>query len=234
MKLSIKRRFGFVQVRGGRVVTVTHDHQIPIGTESSIEDKRYARKWSGEKWVTAKIGDLAIEIFAVKTDKLLGYSYLSGNAIRLNLYRNDVEHWFEAAKVYRVKTEPLEQQEMTPEQFVAGMMRCKYADARVVVFHMFVKTKDDLMTACEVFKHSYGYAPFDVSDEQEYSAPTNLLAHIESRKPEHHALMHFQPPKDSQEYAATGFQIELVHGSPACEPFDPWNEENAPQSAVAP
>ena len=146
MKLSVQKRWGFVHVRGGRVLTVSHDHQVSASTyDEHLDDLISVPATSSElgarpptkrtfdaKWTTAKIGDVVIEIIAQKTGKLLGYGYLCGKAINTIKYVNDGERdrvaaWFEPGKGLRF-TIPLE---LELEPFIASVMAIKYSGADV-------------------------------------------------------------------------------------------------------
>jgi hypothetical protein len=222
VKLSIAPRFGHIHVRGGRLLKVAHDHQVPCTTENLAEPEEFKRRGS-DKWVTAKIGDFAIELVAVKTGKVIGYSYLAGDAIRLHLYRAGApEHWFTPAQIQRADTTWLAAQ-ATPDVsvLVGGMMGAKYGTADIVVFEILVD-EPDLSAAANVFPKAYCYEPADPCPNEAHIIG-RIVTRAGLRGPM--TLLHFQPPRHKNEHAIGGFQNTLlIDGTPGIEVFDPWKQ----------
>ncbi len=67
MILSTTPGLGKTHVRGGRVMRVLHDHVVAADDESPV---------------TARMGDLVIEVIDQRRDRVIAHSYLSGAAIR--------------------------------------------------------------------------------------------------------------------------------------------------------
>jgi len=232
MKLSLKKKFGMIHVRGGRLLRVAHDHQVPTTTQTMAEPERYQCTWQGEKWVTARVGDIAVEIIAVKTGTIIGYSYLAGDAIRLNLYRSNAPaHWFCASKGLRADTNSMIDSDSDPHTFVAGVLDCKYGAADVVVFDVIVDDgQENLRAVGEAFTHAYSYEPEDDTVTMP-AEPSHLIGRIRGKTGGVCLLLHFQPPRHKSEHAITGFQNALLLDATDLETFDPWKKPTPISSA---
>lgn len=229
MKLSVKRRWGFVHVRGGRVLTVAHDHQISASTydakvdevvyvpESSLRHgvKPHQKRDFDAKWTTAKVGDLAVEIVAQKTARLLGYAYLCGEAINTIRYLNDGERdrvaaWFTPGIGLRF-TIPLDLQ---LEEFIAAVMVIKYGGAAVACSRVEVSSDGYLEAALNGLVSAYAH-------EVEGMVPTtHMLVTAAVRKEKKLGTVHCQPPKHAQPYAAQPFLHELLLSSTDLAPHE--------------
>src|SRR5574341_1954907 len=106
MKLSLSKKLGWTQVRGGRILRVAKAHAVPtVGwsafsenyDEDLLKRKKPAQRFKDEKWVYANEGDLVVEVLYAKTEALAGHSYLSGPAIQLNRYTPAEDGWFREA-----------------------------------------------------------------------------------------------------------------------------------------
>lgn len=224
MKLSVKKRWGFVHVRGGRVLTVIHDHQIPASTYDttvddvlSVTDAALAlgatpirKRVFDAKWTTARIGDLAVEIVARKTDNMVGYAYYCGEAINQIRYvsggeRERVAAWFGAAKGLRFSI-PLD---VSPEQLVGGVMGLKYSGADLAAARIDLSSHEEMEAALNCLLAAYGYQNTDGM-----TPTTHMLVTSSVRKVKVMATVHCQPPKHGQQYAAQPFLHELLLSSP--------------------
>lgn len=226
MKLSLKRKLGFVHVKASRLLMVAHDHQVTTGTENAL-DPADRRADDGTKWVTARIGDLAIEMVAVQTGNVIGYSYIAGDAIRLNLYRAAAPaHWFTDAKAVRWDMTWLEQDlersrrgqphQVGVEDLIAGAMKLKYCGADVVVLNLTCDAEDG-KNAAGVLQGAFSYVADGSADND-----AHLLGLIEEKKTETIVAIHSQPARHSSNQCANAFQVALLCGMemPA---IDPWS-----------
>ena len=103
MKLSPSKKFGFTHVKAARVLRVAQDHSL--STYGYDPDADYnlvggghdpmPNRFQGREWVFCKKGDLVIEVVKVKKRKLVGYSYLTGEAIHLMNYKAKPEYFEE-------------------------------------------------------------------------------------------------------------------------------------------
>lgn len=222
MKLSLQPMLGAVQVRGGRLLEVAHDHRVSTGTANMMapakDDKgRPAAKPFNSKWVNAKVGDLAMELVVVKTGRVLGVTYLSGDALQLNLYSNDLPpFWFTEAIGWSVFRPPFPAAtEGHESRMLRAVERCKRSQARLVAFVLEVATDkpEELYRAHEWFWHAFA----QLSDrEAEHTQIAHVMGFFQTKKKHKGpvALFHSQPPRDVDKYCASGFQIDLVNTSP--------------------
>jgi hypothetical protein len=218
VKLSVKKRFGWTQVRGGRLLRVAKDHAVStMGLSESVQNPQRPR-FQGEKWVRARPGDLVIEILYVKTDKLAGHSYLSGPAAQLNRYlstplpgpsTDDISSWFEAttATGRLVEIPHIDDGEDVPA-FLSRVLRvlvdAKYSAVDINVFDYVVGFDEDAANAARLFKDMWnGFHAVDGRESQ-----SHFLGAIRGKKAV--ASVHFSPPVAASAFAATPFQMALV------------------------
>lgn len=243
MKLSVKKRWGFVHVRGGRVLVVAHDHQISSSTyDGTVDDvvrvpdqsarlgaMPHKKRTFDAKWTTAKIGDLAVEIFAQKTGKLLGYAYLCGEAINTVRYvlEGELERvaaWFTPGRGLRFAI-PLE---LELEQFIAAVMVIKYGGADVACSRFEVSSDAHMEAALNGLLAAYAY-------EAEGMVPTtHMLVTSAVRKAKKMGTVHCQPPKHGQPYAAQPFLHELLLSSTELVPHEFKSDQEFAASLTAP
>lgn len=227
MNLTLVRKLGMVHVRAGQLLAVAHDHQVPTNGQSTAEPEEYRRRFGGEKWVTAHIGDLAVEIVAVGNGKVIGHSYIAGDAIQLNRYQPAPAHFFVPARVLRADLSRLSSS-MTFEQVMGAFVAMKYAAAPVCVFDLVVDGRPDVETAMNVISKAYQYVPSHQTDEDAMSDPT--IAHVigaVSIKGDKKGLglLHLQPPRHASDWACSGFQNQLL-GTGQWDLFDPFAIEH--------
>jgi len=233
MKLSVRKRWGFVHVRGGRVLTVSHDHQVSTSTfdrrvdeaiaptpESSLRlgAKPNQKRTFDAKWVTAKVGDLAVEILAQKTGKLLGYTYLCGDAINVIRYVSEQEpgrvaSWFTPGRGLRFSI-PLE---LELEQFITSVMGIKYSGADVACARLETSDEGHMEAALNGLLAAYAYEADGIE------ATTHMMVSVVVRKQKGLGTVHCQPKKHAQDFAAQPFLHALLLSSPALtdHPFLP-------------
>lgn len=99
---------GAVHVRAGKLVKVVLEHEVslegldraqPAAVGAEAEPPQFV---PGQKVTTAKVDDLAIEIVSVKTQRVIGHSYLNGGAVRVNRYGPAMVDWFADASMARL------------------------------------------------------------------------------------------------------------------------------------
>lgn len=238
MKLSVTNKLGFLRVRGGRILRVAHDHQIPTTTYNVSVDRARASQPGnieglmpfkprdvGEKWATAKVGDVAVEIIAYKTQKLIGHAYLTGPALNLIRYASATPappHFFELGLGIRVDPTP-PAQDFPPAKFVAAMMVVKYVSkADVAVATILVPNQETAMSCARGLAQAYSYSPHSMTDDSPAGpeATAHFMATIKLTKGKAMTTIHLQPPKDAGEYAAQPFFHELVQSSVDLVDFD--------------
>lgn len=226
MKLSLERKLGHIHVRCGRVLRVAHAHQVPTKTANVNDPKEQTTRASA--WETADVGDLAFELVAVKTDKVIGYSYLSGPAIRLHLYRETAPpHWFSEAIVRKVESDEHIWRALrapTVDAFIEGVIAIKFAPCDLVVFSLTCENADAIRDAMDVWKKAYGYVPENMTDEEaDRKGRPHLIAVVDTIKKKRGpmAVLHFEPPGCTSEAGCGGFQAPLVCAGP-WPTFDPW------------
>jgi hypothetical protein len=219
MKLSIKPRFGFVCVQGGRILVVTHEHQVPTsgydasadhatleGPRLAPEQPEFRSRTFDAKWISAAIGDVAVEVLSVKTGKVLGYAYLSGPAINVIRYVSDLDRetvhgWFAEGKGIRFS--PPSDREV--ELLIHAMMAIKYGDAHVAFCQVKVPT-DQLVS--EVLTAIGRASSYEAPDREWH---THIM--VKAIGPKQVGTIHHQPPQHAQAYAAQPFFHDLVHSS---------------------
>lgn len=228
MNLSLDRKWGMLRVRAGRLLAVAHPHQVTTSTLSHADPEvSHRRKFAAdEKWVTTNVGDLALEILAVKTGKVIGYSYLCGPATQLHLYSAGAPaHWFAPARAIRGDLSELPVRMADPPKVIAGFMKLKYQSAaQLVVVELVVPTKEAVHEALEFLKGVIVYMPTSMTDD---AAKTDLTAaHVIARvgvagKKTPVGLLHYQPPRHAAGHSSSGFQQAMAIEGP-WEVVNPW------------
>lgn len=224
MKLSLDKKLGFVQVKGQRLVEVTHEHLVPTTTANEL-DPHEPRRPKGVKAVTAKPGDYAVEMVAVKTGKVVGYSYISGEPIRLNGYSDTSAPFFKDAVMKRLELECdafLEHVLLKQDgaRLLAGLLRAKYlAGAALITFKTFGNNKESADRAWEAIGECLLYVP---ADDDVKDDPAHFVGIIEY-PPRSQLCCHSQPPRHAGKHPCSGFQIEMLVRMEA-PVFDPWSE----------
>ncbi len=205
MKLSLRKRLGYVHVRGGRFLRVIHAHRVPTTTRTVNRHESGLRTFKGTG-VEAHPGDLAVEIVAYKSGNVIGYSYLSGDALQLNCYTANAKH-FEPIASHRIDfsmpTSPDDADDVI-KRFVGGLMNAKYGDTPVC--GMEVVAPQDAPEVAKAIINYWQYEPVEDHDPP----TTHMFALVRSSNKKATVTMHLQPPKDANDYAATGFQTALV------------------------
>jgi len=230
MKMSIKRRFGMVQVAGGRILRVTRDHQVSVkGYDSRIDDIdrllpsvpgapamcAFKRRTFEQGWETAVVGDLAIEVLNKKTSHVMAYAYLSGRAISIFRHvcdddRELVASWFDAGTGLRFEVAP----SIEPSTFTAAMIGLKYGGADIAACELRVADVHEAQYACAAFANAYSYG----SDELE--ATTDVLIRCRLDRGKEDISAHFQATRRAQDYALQPFVGDLVLSSEHLAPVD--------------
>jgi len=206
MKLSLRKRFGWVHVRGGRLLRVIHAH--PVETNSQTLNAVERRRPFRGKSVTAEPGDLAIEIVAVKTGKVLGYSYFAGAALQLNSYDVRPDRFEEIRSHVLTIPDPGPEHKTDRdlgEARLRAFINAKYSPDSVCAFDY--TTKFPVHSVAKTMSQYWSYIP---EDENAPESQTHLLGIVRAAKGKEVVILHFQPPMHADDYAATGFQTELV------------------------
>jgi hypothetical protein len=208
VKLSVRKRMGWVHVRGGRILRVAKEHAVRASGRSTLEGGKAPA--GDEQWVYTKEGDLAVEVIAVKTGKVLGHSYLSGPAIQLNGYTPFDDDWF-GEEVKSTFVDIPHPRGAFGDEFikkvVGVLMDVKYSEEYGVgAFHYECDPGEDPRDVGQGIMQMWGY-----HDDREPTAHLfGLVTPAKGKK--NVVVMHFQPPRDAADFAATGFQTELVLG----------------------
>lgn len=228
MKLSTVKKFGYIHVHGGRLFRVVHEHAVD--TKGFCQIIREVNEKTGAvvnrsidlaPTVTARAGDLAIEIVQHKTGKTLGYSYLSGPAIQLNTYQVRPDR-YEMASIAPARLRPPTEEEMETEesfQSYAHYFRTQCVgmktDLEVDVFAMeaHFTDADSGQNLADSLVDAYRLVPKDMPQGDEDKLRSHLVASIHAGKGKRakHYHLHFQPPKDKSDSAITPFQAQLCH-----------------------
>lgn len=203
-----------VHVRGGQVLRVTHDHQASTkGYDERPDDALGKSRAFDAGWVTASTGDLAVEVVAAKTARVLGYAYLSGPAINVVRYVSDADRdlvtgWFTPARGIRATSPP---QDMSVSDFGAWMREMKYADADVVAA-IFGCPKGSTAEMMRALARVYGLAP--ALDDRGRPPTADLVARVQGDGDREFGVVHFQAPGRSQDHACQPFPCDLLLSSP--------------------
>lgn len=248
MKLSAVPLFGHTHVRATRLVKVLHPHDVSTrgaavdalqdaeAVEGAAPIARTAPQ-AGKDVVKAKVGDLAIELEEVSTRTVIGYSYLTGEAITCVSYDLGA-HRYEDALIkrlteieaclaqFRAQGETKEIDESTAVSFITRIIAlCQEArwselDVAVLEFVAGDSYKEVAQRLMEAWAH---YEPNDLTGlpaKQDrtchligtvWRRPPKMPGRLSFRKKmEHHCTIHLQPPKHANDHAATPFQHRLL------------------------
>jgi hypothetical protein len=212
VKLSLKKKLGWVHVRGGELVRVVQAHAVQTNT-SNINQTEHNRPADDTKWVYCEAGDLALEIINVKTGVMIAHSYLSGPAIQLARYTPPQVGWFGPATLLGTATlpEPTEQDhgDAFIERFVGAMMGLKYGGIDIVAYRGRAHDLEHAHGQMDAMIRAWKYVPAaDVPDKP--VCTTHLIGIIEQCKKKGGTLVHFQPPHHASDIPASIFQAGLV------------------------
>jgi hypothetical protein len=218
MRLSLRKRIGWTQVRGGRVMRVAATHGVATNTLSELVRDEIVNGTRKPRWpdgepmaVFAQPGDLALEILH-KNGAALGYTYLSGDAIQLNCY-DAMSDWFTPATGRRFAIPEPPKDNGDGEAFVLNlletMMGVKYSDVDLAVFEYTCDRKEPPAEVAQALAGIYDCAPVDNPMLPE-NRRTHVLGHIHAHRRKGGVDLHFQPPREASDFCATPFQIELA------------------------
>lgn len=231
MRMSIKRRLGMVQVAGGRILRVNHDHLVSTKGYDARPDSLermpppadpempglapFKPRALDHGWETALVGDLAIEVIGVKAGRVLGYAYLSGRPISIIRHvcdhdREQVAGWFDEGRGVRFEVEP----EIKPAALVEGMMALKYGGADIAACRLRVANAEEAQYAGAAFATAYSYGREDLE------ATTDVICGFDLARGKEACMMHFQTVKRAQDYAVQPFVVDLVLSSTHLVPVD--------------
>jgi hypothetical protein len=208
MKLSLRKHFGFIHCTGGAIVRVASEHAV-TGASIALNDEHARIK--PPKWVFAKEGDLAVEIVAVKTGKVLGHCYLTGPAVQLHRYTEPQGDWFKPAtgKMFPIPL-PYElhgkDEKERFDEMMAHISDLKYANVDVAAFEVQVKGKGEAKDASE----SISYMLRLEKDGDDRKMTAHILGLVAEPRGKPSITLHFQPEGDVDECGASGFGVSLV------------------------
>ena len=223
MKLSTVKKFGYIHVRGGKLLRVVHEH--PVDTKGFCIVAREQKQGfepvrNPPPQVMARAGDLAIEIVTRRAGTVLGYSYLSGDAIQINSYQVRPDRYAAAVLTLAHLTPPTAEEAASEtgfETFIEGMRRSCVemklsTDVDVWVFDGKCDDKASGANIADTIQTFWRLVPKDMTDDEVTKrARAHFLGSVHAGKGRGsaHYFMHFQPPCDASDYAATPFQAAL-------------------------
>lgn len=249
MKLATTtKRFGWTHVRGGRVVRVIKPHSVPTSTldvqsieEVTSRDAHPRAQAFHKPYVLSAIGDLAIEILYVKTDKLLGYAYLSGDAVNLMRYDAAKITDYEIVTAYHLDLSKIVTL-ATPEAFAAVIIQIAESRAHVAFGKVSLQLADEDVTAdmgvfMNVLFKCWRMVPVQLSDDEAAvylkRRITHLLLDLEHvpvhsngkrAKAKPYGTLHYQPKRDLHEFGLQPFVQQLVSTSVRLTALDPFSQ----------
>lgn len=243
MKLSLERAWGpgAIWVRGGRILDVAHDHQVPTNTLSYADHAQGfegVAKHGDAKWMTAVAGNLAIEIVAAKTDKVLGHAYLTGPAVQLHRYHDQPcpAHWFKEVVGWLLSGQMPEASDPQEEKArIDGLLRGKFSPARLAAFEFVLGTEQSVDNCMQWLEKVMRLIPNHISDEDAAKAVCNVIGSVRTKNKKKRAgTLHVQPKFEAADVGCAPFHIGLVLSSPHliavdvfAEPFTaPMQKEN--------
>lgn len=238
VKLSVDRVFGMRQVRGAQLLRVLHPHQVDA-KGAAIGEAQASPATS----FRAVQGDLAVELVDVQTGHLVGYSYLTGQALQAVSYEcaghryepavlergTAIERAMEAIiAAYTRGVSPADPQVPTLlGDLVAAVLAAKHGPGDVVYVDVVVGRH--AQGAGEAIVDAWAnYHPDDPTGMPAPEARTvNLIATLRE-KPRRPAsilrrggrvvMLHLQPPRHATKLAATPFQGAVLRGMLEREP----------------
>lgn len=214
MKMSVSRRLGFVHVRGGHVKTVAQAHEVETNSYNRAPDKSRGRKSPrafNATTMTAQVGDLALEIIAVGTERLLGFGYLSGDAINLCRYvhdadRDQVSSWMTDGSGLRFT---LPDPTTYPEQARAMLQTVRSGGADIAVSQYEVGGPLDIQDVSQAIAQI-----FKTPHPDEATPTTDVLITVTHKRQQPLVCLHCQIPRRTQEEASQPFFHALLYSSP--------------------
>lgn len=231
MKLSVEKKWGYIHVRGGRLVEVVHEH--PVASKGQcVVAKRMKEEFEPPRslppTVMARAGDLAIEIVTQRGGHLLGYSFLTGAAIQINSYDKRADRFTDAVLRSAPLRPPPDEEATIPssppsDDYLAGLAKLMAAmkydpDVDVYAFHAICSGRENAEGLATFLQQVRQLVPSDMTDEENESGASQrshflgLVRGGQSKKAPCYFL-HFQPKKHASDFAATMFQHALCISS---------------------
>lgn len=221
MRMSVSRQLGYVQVRGGHVKIVSQAHEVSTASYNRGPDEARGRvipRAFHATTMTAHVGDLALEIIAVGTERLLGFGYLSGDAINLYRYvhdadRDQVSGWMANGSGLRFT---LPDPTAAPEQAREILQRVRSGGTDVAVARYEVGGPLDVQGAARALARI-----FETSHPTAAVPTTDVLITVAHKRQQPSACLHCQIPRRTQGEASQPFFHALLYSSPHLEEA-PW------------
>lgn len=235
MSVSLKKRRGAIHVKAGRLVRVAMDHPVPTkGREAHVgapvEDffKGAQGPATFVKNPVARQGDLAIELLGAKSGKLVGRSYLTGEAINIVYYSGETldPAMFASARVERL---PISKDFISDvEAFAAARFggtadvyvffaKCRnkpHVDSITHAVNFLWNAEPDNENIATALQGTPVYLPTLIAFEahrhkEDIAGKRHLVGLLRWKK--RAAVLHFQPPHHADDrLCATPFQAQLL------------------------
>lgn len=224
MQIALRPTPKHAHVRGGRIVKVTHAH--PVHTSSLREEDRkrdrdmnLPPRWErGARTVPAVLGDLAVEIVSVKTDRVIGHAYLSGHAIGLFSYEASRE-WFWPGRAGVWSPPEPDRPGMTDQEFAERMALSlpKHADGDVYGFEIVLPPRthpEVLGTVLGAVARAWEVSPAVETDT------VHLIGRVRVDVEGAQCNIHFTPPGASSPYMIGHLHVGLVLSAKGIRNYD--------------
>lgn len=243
MNLTLNRfgRGGAVSVVGGRLLEVVTEHPVSLATLPKGDPRLRGEEdfaTSAATHAFAKPGDLAVEVFYRKTGKLLGYSYLTGEAIQARRDApadNDTLFFplnfkpiegrlitLPRDRSYPATNDPEQikavekSKKLFMEEVIAQMAQAKFGSARIAAFHyrpLAAPVEAVVEQLTRVWQSITASATAD-GKQPIKAGPVNLMGLVSGRSAKNGRqatmLLNIQPKGQEHEYPVTPFQVDLV------------------------
>ena len=208
MKLSLRRKLGYIHVCGGKLVRVVEEHMFRPHLSQEQDDAPTDR-------LVAVPGDLAIEVLNYRKKKRVAFQYLTGAAAKSNYYGPSMESWFEPAALRRLDIPTPETWSGSRNAFVRRcieLLSGAQFDPAVDVAIFEISAQDPPSEVAKTLLKMMSYAP--TGDTGEPRRHGHVYGKIHRKK--EFALVHAQPPRDATgegNDTTTPFQVGLMLSS---------------------
>lgn len=237
MRMSLQKKFGWIHVRGGKVLRVATGHAVPTNTyheeaAAAARDliKQPGKALPGERFAGARAvfcqpRDLAVELVNVKNGRVMGWSYLTGPAANLHHYGVGGDLSVGAAQPWEPDPVPVARWVVPMDgdsDVVMGEMRAIRGQDRygIVAFNLAVTpgAESDFGRA---IAEMWSYCQHETKDAGGPEPTAHLLGIINGgKKHSTHVGLHFQVKEHASDWPANPFQMGLVLSAPDLPVFD--------------